>query len=89
MKPSGRLIARSRPNREEFTTTEKAGALEEEQPEGGPEGARRAGVSESKDTENMEGRTGVRWHFCKNITLVTWLRPVFPASSAVNLSIVL
>ena len=37
-----------------LTTTGKAGALEEEQPEVGPKGAKRAGASESKDTESTE-----------------------------------
>ena len=38
-----------------LTTTGKAGALEEEQPEVGPKGAKRAGASESKETESREG----------------------------------
>jgi len=42
-------------NSAELTTTEKAGALEEEQPKVGPKGAKRAGASESKDAENTEG----------------------------------
>ena len=39
------------PNPAELTTTGKVGTLEEEQPKVGPGGVRRAGASESKDTE--------------------------------------
>jgi hypothetical protein len=40
----------------EGLTTECRGRREVEQPQVGPVGARRAGASESKDTENTEGR---------------------------------
>ena len=39
---------------EGLTTTERRGRREVEQPQVGPVGARRAGASESKDTENTE-----------------------------------
>ena len=42
--------------KEGLTTTECRGRREVEQPQVGPVGARRAGASESKDTENTEGR---------------------------------
>ncbi len=57
---SGTGFKRSKPNPAELTTTGKAGALEEEQPKVGPEGAKRAGASESKDTESTEGEGMIR-----------------------------
>jgi hypothetical protein len=39
-----------------LTTTERRGRREIEQPQVGPVGARLAGASESKDTENTEGK---------------------------------
>ena len=42
--------------KEGLPTTERRGRREVEQPKVGPEGARLAGASESKDTESTEGK---------------------------------
>jgi hypothetical protein len=54
-----------------LTTTERQGWRELEQPQVGPGGARRAGASESKDTEITEEVLFIRklMHFIKNIFL--------------------
>jgi hypothetical protein len=86
---SGRFKLSVRPHFELnylLTTTERQGWRELEQPQVGPGGARRAGASESEDTEITEGVLFIRklMHFIKNIFFISlysagyWLPCFYP-----------